>query len=163
MRLQAISVGGDCQSGVRKDMFAAMPRITETATIPLDPETLWNDVGRFDSVGDWHPWLESAQMFGEGAGAKRVAHAQSGTDQVERLETLDRRRHLYRYTMERTTLPVCDYTGEFRIERVGEATSRIVWSARFELTPEGDGRTIESIRRFLHAGTESLKNRYGTP
>jgi Polyketide cyclase / dehydrase and lipid transport len=116
MRLQAISVGGDCESGGRKDMFAAMPRIT-----------------------------------------------QSGTDQVERLETLDRRRHLYRYTLERTTLPVCDYTGEFRIERVGEATSRIVWSARFGLTPDGDGRTIESIRRFLHAGTESLKSRYGTP
>lgn len=137
-----------------------MPKITETATIPLDPEILWNHVGSFDSVGDWHPMLESAEMFGEGAGATRVAHAPSGADQVERLETLDRRRRLYRYTMERTSLPVCDYTGEFRIERVGNA-SRIVWSARFELTPDGDGRTIESIRRFLHAGTESIKNRYG--
>lgn len=138
-----------------------MPKITETATIPLDAETLWKDVGGFDSVGDWHPMLESAQMFGNGAGATRVAHAQSGEDQIERLDALDRRRRLYRYTMERTSLPVCDYTGEFRIERVGKA-SRIVWSARFELTPDGDGRTIESIRRFLHAGTESLKSRYGT-
>lgn len=162
MRLQAIADNGDCEHSAPEYMVRAMPRITETATIPLDPDTLWRDLGGFASVGDWHPWLESAEVFGEGAGAKRVAHAQYGADQVERLETLDGRHRLYRYKMERTSLPVCDYTGEFRIERVGDASSRIVWSARFELTPDGDGRTIESVRRFLHAGTESLKSRYRT-
>jgi len=137
-----------------------MPRITETATIPLDPETLWKDVGRFDSVGDCHPMLKSAEMRGDGAGATRVAHAQTGGDQVERLENLDRRHHLYRYRMERTPLPDRDYVGEFRIERAGAASSKIVWSAGFELTSDGDGRTIESVRQFLHAGTEGLKSRY---
>lgn len=34
--------------------------------------------------------LKSAELRGDGAGATRVAYAQSGGDQVERLETLAR-------------------------------------------------------------------------
>jgi hypothetical protein len=29
-----------------------MPKITETATIGLDTETLWNEIGGFGSVGE---------------------------------------------------------------------------------------------------------------
>ena len=99
-----------------------MTRITETATIGLDPETLWNEIGGFGSVGEWH---------------------------------------LYRYILERASIPVRDYRGEFRIEPAGDAASVVIWSAQFELTEAGDGRTVESVRRFLHAGTESLRRRFG--
>jgi len=138
-----------------------MPKITETATIGLDPETLWNEIGEFGSVGDWHPMLESLAVIGQGRGAMRIAHAKSGGDQVERLQALDPKRHLYRYTMEESSMPVRDYTGEFRIDPAGSAASTVVWSARFELTADGDGRTVESVRQFLHTGTEGLRRRFG--
>jgi hypothetical protein len=138
-----------------------MPRITETATIPRDPETLWNEIGRFGSVGEWHPMLDSVETYGAGTDVIRIAHAKGGGEQIERLQSLDASRRVYRYTMERTSMPVCDYTGEFRIEPADAAASRITWSACFGLTPEGDGRAVEAVRRFLHAGTESLKSRYG--
>jgi mxaD protein len=139
-----------------------MPRITETATLARDPETLWNEIGAFGSVGDWHPMLNSVEVFGEGAGALRIAHAKAGATEAERLQTLDPARHLYRYRLEKTSMPVCDYEGEFRIDRSRDDTSTVVWSAQFELTPDGDGRTVESVRHFLHAGTESLRRRFGT-
>src|SRR5215469_370761 len=63
----------------------AMPRITETATIGLDPETLWNEIGAFGSVGDWHPLLDSVEVRGQGTGAMRIAHAKEGAEQAERL------------------------------------------------------------------------------
>lgn len=138
-----------------------MPRITETATIGMDPETLWNEIGEFGSVGDWHPMLESTETRGQGQGAVRIAHAKAGGDQVERLQTLDPERHLYRYTMESSPMPVRDYSGEFRIDAAGSAASTVVWSARFELTPDGDGKTIEAVRQFLHAGTVGLLRRFG--
>jgi mxaD protein len=138
-----------------------MPRITESATIDLDPATLWNEIGGFGSVADWHPLLNSVEVFGEGAGALRIAHAEAGAAQAERLQTLDPERHLYRYVIEKSSMPVCDYTGEFRIDPAGDAASTVVWSAQFELTPDGDGKTVESVRHFLHAGTESLRRRFG--
>ena len=138
-----------------------MPRIIETATIAVDPQTLWDEIGAFGSVGDWHPLLDSVEVFGQGAGAMRIAHAKKGAAQAERLQSLDPERHLYRYTMEETSMPVCDYTGEFRIDSAGDTASLVVWSARFELTSEGDGRTVESVRHFLRAGTENLRHRFG--
>jgi len=138
-----------------------MPRITESTTIGLDPDTLWDEIGGFGSVGDWHPMLNSVEVFGEGTGALRIAHAKAGAAQAERLQTLDPARHLYRYSMEKTSMPVRDYRGEFRIDPAGDAGSTVIWSAQFELTPDGDGRTVESVRHFLHAGTESLGRRFG--
>lgn len=67
-----------------------MPRITEAATVRSDSETLWKEVGGFGSVGEWHPMLESVEVFGAGTGAMRVAHSKEGGDQVERLQKLDR-------------------------------------------------------------------------
>jgi Polyketide cyclase / dehydrase and lipid transport len=137
-----------------------MPTITETATIRRDPETLWDEIGAFGSVADWHPLLNSVAVFGEGAGAIRIAYGEEGSAQAERLQVLDPARHLYRYTMEETSMPVRDYTAEFRIDPTGDAASTVVWSAQFELTPDGDGRTVEAVRHFLHAGTENLRRRF---
>jgi Polyketide cyclase / dehydrase and lipid transport len=138
-----------------------MPHITETATIPRDPATLWNEIGGFGCVGEWHPLLDSVETFGAGTDVIRIARAKGGGEQIERLQSLDASGRVYRYTMERTSMPVRDYTGEFRIEPADDAASRITWSASFELTAEGDGRAVEAVRKFLHAGTESLKSRYG--
>jgi mxaD protein len=138
-----------------------MPRITETATIGLDPHTLWNEIGAFGDVGRWHPLLSSVKVVGQGSGAMRIARAKEGALQAERLQIIDPERRLYRYTMEITSMPVRDYTGEFRIDSADGDASTVVWSAQFELTPDGDGRTVESVRRFLHAGTESLREKFG--
>jgi hypothetical protein len=62
--------------------------------------------------------------------------------------------------LEPPSLPVRDYHGKLRIEPAGPNASRVTWSAKFDLADEGDGRTIESVRRFLHAGAESLGSRY---
>ena len=137
-----------------------MPRITRTVTIAAAPERLWNEVGAFGDVGDWHPMLNSVEIHSEGRRVTRVARAKGGATQVERLQAFDPERHLYRYTMERSDLPVHDYTGEFQIVPAGDGASTVSWSAKFELAPEGDGRTIEAVRRFLQAGTESLRQRY---
>jgi mxaD protein len=140
-----------------------MPNITETATVGLDPETLWEEIGGFGSVADWHPLLSSVDNFGEGSGALRIAHAKDGSNQTERLQSVDAERHLYRYIMEKTSMPVRDYQAEFRIDPTGNAASTVVWSAQFELTSDGDGKTVESVRHFLRAGTESLRDKFGAP
>lgn len=129
-------------------------------TIAATPERLWDEVGAFGDVGDWHPMLNSVEIHGDGRRVTRVARAKGGGTQIERLQTLDAERHLYRYTMERSDLPVRDYTGEFQIVPAGDVASTVSWSAKFELAPEGDGRTVEAVRQFLQAGTESLRRRY---
>jgi hypothetical protein len=138
-----------------------MPEITETADIPVNTATVWQEIGGFGAVGDWHPMLERLDISTEGSRATRIARGKDGSKQVERLTQLNPSQHVYEYTMERSALPVRDYVGRFRVEPVGSDASRVIWSAQFELTDGGDGKTIEAVRQFLHAGTESIKTKYG--
>ena len=139
-----------------------MPKITETARIRMNADRLWHEIGDFGAVGEWHPMLEAVDVRGEGQGAMRVAHGKSGDEQTERLQQFSPSRHMYRYTLEHTAMPVCNYSGEFRIVPETDSRSCVVWSVRFELTADGSGKDIESVREFLHTGTESLKGRYGS-
>ena len=138
-----------------------MLHITESVDIPASAQRLWNEIGGFDRVGDWHPWLERLETRAGERGSIRIADGKDGSRQIERLTNLDPQRHSYEYTIQRSSMPVCQYRGQFRVEPAGPAGSRVIWSARFELTDAGDGRTIEAVRHFLHAGMESLRARYG--
>jgi mxaD protein len=103
-----------------------MPEITETAEIGVNIDVLWNEIGGFGAVGDWHPMLDRLDVSADGSRATRTARGKDGSEQVERLIEFDPTRHLYQYTMERSALPVRDYAGEFRIEPVGTGASRVI-------------------------------------
>jgi hypothetical protein len=137
-----------------------MPTITETAEIETDVDTLWKDVGDFRAVSHWHPLVTALNVQGEGIGSVRTANPGTPQEQFERLRSVDMHRHCYRYALERSSLPVRDYVGEFRIEAAADNRSRVVWSAQFELATGADDKTADAVRRFLRAGTEHLKARY---
>jgi hypothetical protein len=140
-----------------------MPMITESAEIEMDADTLWEQIGDFGAVVCWHPMLSALIVELDGEDRIRIANPGSRDEQVERLESADSADHWYRYTIERTHMPVRDYVGELRIEPLPGNASRVVWSARFELTGDGDGRTVETVRHFLHEGTAHLRDEYGSP
>jgi mxaD protein len=137
-----------------------MSEVTETAGVPTNATALWREDGGFSEVGDWHPMLDRIETSGEGVGATRIAHGKDGSVQVERLLSVDSNRRSYCYAIERTTMPVRDYTAEFRIDGIGKRESLLIWSARFELGEGGSNETVENVRTFLHAGLESLKAKY---
>ena len=101
------------------------------------------------------------KIRGDGVGATRIAHAKAGgADQVERLWYFDSTSHVYRYSLEQTPMPVRNYTGEFRIDPAGDSASTVTWSAEFELAPEADPKTVDSIRQFLHVGVQNLGHQF---
>ena len=76
------------------------------------------------------------------------------------MDTADTSQRVYRYSIERTNLPIRDCSAEFRAEPIDAHASRIVWEARFTLEDEDDRRTVEAIRYFLHEGATSIQAKY---
>lgn len=137
-----------------------MTRIVETTRIAKAPDALWKDIGPFGAVGQWHPLLSKVESEGEHPGALRAAEGKDGSRQIERLIESAPEQHLYRYQMEKTAMPVPDYTAEFRVEDNHDGSSTVVWSAEFEST-SNDARTVESIRSFLKAGLDNIATSHG--
>lgn len=137
-----------------------MPTLKETAQIRTDAATLWHFAGGFGAVGDWHPMLAQVAAQGDTPGSLRTAIGKDGSKQVEQLEAIDPGGHWYRYTMANSPMPVSDYKAEFRIVPMGDDTSVVTWSARFQVAGGDGSRTVESVRQFLRAGLDSLASRF---
>lgn len=66
-----------------------MPSIIETAQVHMDAGRLWQRIGAFGAVGDWHPMLSRVDSQGDRPGAVRTAHGKDGSTQVEWLLEFD--------------------------------------------------------------------------
>jgi len=110
-------------------------------------------------VADWHPLLDRVEVEGSGPGAVRRAYDKQGGCQLERLDASDPARHEIRYTIEQTKLPVRNWSVVFRIEPVGDAMSRVLWTGRYEPT-DLSNTAAAAIRTFLHEGLDALTRRY---
>src|SRR5438874_1841946 len=106
-----------------------MTKIVETVRIAADADSLWQEIGQFSAVGNWHPMLAKVESEGECEGCLRTAEGRDGSRQTERLIKLDPERRLYRYRMEATAMPIRDYVGELAVEGNANSTSKVVWSA----------------------------------
>lgn len=137
-----------------------MSRVNEVAEIMVDADTLWKAVGDFGTAARWHPQVSGVTVIDGPTGRVRLLQFKTGGEQLERLEAVDSWHRVYRYSIERTSLPVRDYTGELRVEAADAYRSRLVWEAQFTLADEGDDRTVEAVRHFLHDGATRIQAEY---
>jgi Polyketide cyclase / dehydrase and lipid transport len=143
-----------------KRRWDGMPNVKEVAATMIDADTLWQRVGNFGSIAQWHPHLSRMTVSDEPAGQVRLLYLKTGGEQLERLQAIDAAHHTYRYRIERASLPVRDYIGEFRIEAADTQMSRVVWEADFTLADEHDDRTVAAVRSFLREGVASIERKY---
>lgn len=65
--------------------------------------------------------------------------------------------------MESSPLPVANYTAELRVLDEGDASSRVRWTADFDVTSGGEEDAVSMVQGFLRAGVAALADRYGSP
>ena len=125
-----------------------MTEIAEIAQVGEPAGEVWERIGGFGGVGEWHPMLAEVTSAGEEIGSLRRTKARNGATSIERLIDRSPEKRFYRYRILSTPLPVRNYVGELRVDDNGDGTSTVVFSARFEPTL-ADFRTTEEIRSFL--------------
>ena len=116
-----------------------------TERILKNADQLWLDIGSFQGIGAWHPLLAQVEGKGEEEGSVRIAIGKTGNRSVERLERIDSAKRFYRYKMLSSTIPVADYSAEFRV-REGDDASTVIWSSDFRV-PAGDEEATTTVPR----------------
>ncbi|GEM_PF-174905 len=129
----------------------AMARVHRDIATAAEP--LWQRMGGFFALADWHPAIRASTMAADGR--QRRITLNDGAEFVETLMTYDLRRYRYRYRVEDPNpLPFTDYVGTVRVIPLG-STSRVVWSATYR--PTGDaGKVQETLRGLFAAGLDEL-------
>jgi len=136
-----------------------MTKVKMETELPVEPDDVWETIGRFNALQDWHPAVEESELE-EGGRVRRLKLA-GGGEIVERLEQLDEEGHAYRYSILSSPLPVGRYTATIRVRPAADGKGSVVeWSSDFE--PQGsEQEALETIQGIYRAGFDNLRKLFG--
>lgn len=137
-----------------------MTKVSMTTHIPISAENVWDIIGHFNALPDWHPAVESSELKEDGK-VRRLALVGGGTI-VERLERIDDSERLYRYSIVESPLPVTNYVAEFHVKPDDHGTGCTVeWSSDFDPKGVSINDATQVIQGIYQAGFDNLKKLFG--
>lgn len=143
-----------------------MPEIKLSVELGSSADAVWNVVGSFNGLPDWHPWVESSVLEPAAGGVGRRVTNVGGTagrrELTERLVFFDATAREYAYTIIAGPAPFTDYIGHFRVIPHNADRCTLEFTARFNPAP---GKTVdeasERIATFYEAGLANLPDVFG--
>lgn len=126
--------------------------------VQVDAETVWAEIGAFDTVSLWHPVVLTATS--SAGGTTRTLKLKNGQEVVERELVRDNVNHQYKYKYVSGGLPVEYFEGTFTVLGVG-GTSRIKWEASYEPLPGVDPAVAaQVVERMIQSAKPGLEARF---
>jgi hypothetical protein len=142
-------------------VFGGMTQVQVFADVHRGADSMWREIGSFQSIARWHPMVAAAEGEGEEPGATRTLATPDGRRWVERLTECDAQQRFYRYEAASTELPISDFRGELRI-REGRRPHRctVIWTAQFTVTSGEEKSVSDNVREFFRAGARAIEKEY---
>ena len=103
--------------------------ITSSVTVAADSETVWQAIGDFCDVDDWHPGIVSCELEARDGAAHRQLTLGDGAPVLERLmsSTLG---EAYTYKIIEAPLPITDYVSTLSVTPGNPTT--VTWAGTFK-------------------------------
>jgi Polyketide cyclase / dehydrase and lipid transport len=137
-----------------------MTQVQVFADVHRSADSMWRELGSFQSITRWHPMLTVAEGEGEEPGATRTLVTRDGLRWVERLTERDSSQRLYRYEAASSELPIADFRGELRIREGRPHRCTAIWTAQFTVTSGDEKSVSDNVREFFRAGARAIEKEY---
>ena len=137
-----------------------MAKVSLQSTFAISPDEVWKLIGKFNALPDWHPAIQSSKL--EDGGRLRRLSILGGGEVVERLETIDEKDRLYRYSIVSGPLPVANYTATLRVRDDGKGNALVEWSSEFDpVKGAPEQEAVNVIQNVYQTGLDNLKKMFG--
>ena len=137
-----------------------MAKVSLQSTFAISPDEVWKLIGKFNALPDWHPAIQSSRL--EDGGRLRRLSILGGGEVVERLETIDEKDRLYRYSIVSGPLPVANYTATLRVRDDGKGNALVEWSSEFDpVKGAPEQEAVNVIQNVYQTGLDNLKKMFG--
>ena len=135
-----------------------MADIKLSATLPTAADDIWQLIGSFNALPDWHPAVEKSDL--EDGGKQRRLTLAGGGEIVERLEAHADEDYTYTYSIVSSPLPVANYRSTVKIIPKDDGTSEVQWLGSFEpIGAENDA--VKTMQGIYQAGMDNLRKMFG--
>lgn len=136
-----------------------MANVSMKTDIDVTPDKLWETIGGFHALPDWHPAVEKSEE--EDGGTVRKLSLVGGGTIVERLISSDDKAKVYQYRIEDSPLPVANYVSTLKVTEGENGKSELEWSSEFDPKGVSENEAVKAVQDIYTAGFESLRKMFG--
>jgi hypothetical protein len=138
-----------------------MLKVEESITLNAPAEKVWETIGEFGGLADWHPAAVACTTSEDGGDVIRTIAIPGGGSLIEKLEALSSKQFSMIYSIVDGPLPVANYRSTLKLERNGDEACKAVWSGEFNASGADDEAAEAVIRGIYTSGLDALKKRFG--
>lgn len=131
-----------------------MSKVSVSTTLRVPADEVWDVVGGWNALPDWHPEVERSTL--DRGGHLRRLRLAGGTELTEKLEKFDSGERTYTYSITACPLPFSNYVSTIRV-REEEGACTIEWSSTFTPTGAPETDVAQSLKDFYQAGFDNLR------
>ncbi|MFD7449458.1 SRPBCC family protein [Kitasatospora sp. NPDC059827] len=138
--------------------------MTVSTVVEAPAERVWDLIGDFHALGEWHPHLPTSRLgnalTGNAIGAVRVFEF-DGVVLNEMLVAYDDEARAYTYSFPDGTFHFDRYRATLRVTPVTELnTSFVEWSVTYDIEAEHRKESTERVHGVFTAGLAALRERF---
>jgi len=136
-----------------------MPKVTLSTELPASAGSVWNLIGGFNALPDWHSAISKSELSDDGF--KRTLHIVGGGSIIDQLETTGEG-HSYSYSVLRNLLPVPNHSGTIAVKPNADGSGCMLeWSGDFQALDIPDNEPIRTIQGIYQLGLDNLSRLFG--
>jgi len=138
-----------------------MLKVEEAITLNAPAEKVWETIGEFGGLADWHPAAVACTTSEQGSDVIRTISIPGGGSLVEKLEALHSKQFSMTYSIVDGPLPVTSYRSTLKLVPNGDHASKAMWSGEFAASGVDDEAAQKVIRGIYTTGLDALRKRFG--
>jgi ribosome-associated toxin RatA of RatAB toxin-antitoxin module len=135
-----------------------MTKISMSTDLDVSADQVWQLVGNFNALPDWHPEVEKSELTKKGQ-ERRLSLVGGGTV-VERLEKIDDKARTYSYSIVDSPLPIKNYKATIKVTGTGKGC-KLEWSSEFEPNAGFENDVMKDLQGLYQSGFDNLKKMFG--
>ena len=132
--------------------------VTRSADIAAPPAKVWQTIGEFCGIGDWHPAIEKCILSDKDGMKVRTLSLKGGGTLKEEQVSRDDKVMSYTYTILEGPLPVADYKSTLAVAPEGTG-SKVTWSGTFNAKGAPDTVAVDAIQGIYESGLKALSDK----
>lgn len=137
---------------------ASAIELTRTADVAAPPAKVWQTIGDFCGIGNWHPAVEKCTPSEQDGMKVRTLSLKGGGTIKEEQVSRDDKVMTYTYTILESPLPVSDYKSTLSVAPEGSG-SKVTWSGTFNAKGAPDSVAKDAIQGIYDSGLKAISEK----
>ena len=132
--------------------------VQRSVTIAAPPAKVWQTIGDFCGIGDWHPAVEKCTPSEMDGKKVRLLNLKGGGTIKEEQVSRDDKVMSYTYTILESPLPISDYKSTLAVAPDGSG-SKVTWSGTFNAKGAPDSVGTDAVQGIYDSGLKALSDK----